>query len=111
MSTPKIEIYTQYGCPYCVRAKALLTAKGVAFTEIDVTMDAALRRQMEARQHAPSLRAVNPEVSWGLDAIARKCLDPLPERRYRRSEEPLDVEPLDDGEPLPRGRRDLNDPW
>ena len=36
---------------------------------------------------------------------------PLPERRYRRSEEPLDVEPLDDGEPLPRGRRDLNDPW
>ena len=35
---------------------------------------------------------------------------PLPERRYRRSEEPLDVEPLDDGEPLPRGRRDLNDP-
>ena len=36
---------------------------------------------------------------------------PLPERRYRRSEEPLDVEPLDDGEPLPRTRRDLNDPW
>ena len=36
---------------------------------------------------------------------------PLPERRYRRSQEPLDVEPLDDGEPLPRSRRDLNDPW
>jgi len=36
---------------------------------------------------------------------------PLPERRYRRSQEPLDVEPLDDGEPLPKSRRDLNDPW
>jgi len=36
---------------------------------------------------------------------------PLPERRYRRSEEPLDVEPLDDGESLPRGRRDPGDPW
>ena len=62
MSTPKIEIYTQYGCPYCVRAKALLTAKGVAFTEIDVTMDAALRRQMEARK--PGARTV-PQIFVG----------------------------------------------
>ena len=59
MSTPKIEIYTQYGCPYCVRAKALLNAKGAEFTEIDVTMDAALRRQMEARK--PGARTV-PQV-------------------------------------------------
>ena len=59
MSTPKIEIYTQWGCPYCVRAKALLAAKGVAFTEIDVTMDASLRREMEARK--PGARTV-PQV-------------------------------------------------
>jgi len=31
---PKIEIYTQPGCPYCVRAVRLLTAKNVAFEEI-----------------------------------------------------------------------------
>ncbi|MCX5945189.1 MAG: PRC-barrel domain-containing protein [Cyanobacteria bacterium] len=37
---------------------------------------------------------------------------PLPARRYRRQEEPLDVEPLDDEPgPQPRARRDLHDPW
>ncbi|GBR54561.1 glutaredoxin [Neokomagataea thailandica NBRC 106555] len=32
---PKIEIYTQPYCPFCVRAVALLQAKGVTFQEID----------------------------------------------------------------------------
>ena len=32
---PNVEIYTQPGCPYCVRALKLLTAKGVDFREID----------------------------------------------------------------------------
>lgn len=33
----KIEIYTTKVCPYCVKAKRLLDAKDVDFTEIDVT--------------------------------------------------------------------------
>ena len=32
----KIEIYTWGYCPYCVRAKNLLTEKGLAFTEISL---------------------------------------------------------------------------
>ncbi|QHI95676.1 glutaredoxin 3 [Aristophania vespae] len=32
---PKIEIFTQYGCPYCVRAVVLLKEKGANFTEIN----------------------------------------------------------------------------
>jgi glutaredoxin 3 len=32
---PKIEIYTQAWCPYCARAKRLLTDKGVDFQEIN----------------------------------------------------------------------------
>lgn len=32
---PKIEIYTQPGCPYCRRAVALLTRKGAVFQEIN----------------------------------------------------------------------------
>nr|WP_294916721.1 glutaredoxin 3 [uncultured Neokomagataea sp.] len=32
---PKIEIYTQPYCPFCVQAVALLNAKGVAFQEIN----------------------------------------------------------------------------
>jgi len=55
------------------------------------------------------------EAPIGREPLGQEPADrpaaPLPERRYRRSEEPLDVEPLDDGEPLPRARRDLNDPW
>jgi glutaredoxin 3 len=33
-------------CPYCHRAKKLLDAKGAAYSEIDVMMNAAHRREM-----------------------------------------------------------------
>jgi len=59
MSTPKVEIYTQWGCPYCTRAKALLDSKGVAYTEIDVTMDTKKRAEMAERK--PGARTV-PQV-------------------------------------------------
>ncbi|MBL0278686.1 MAG: glutaredoxin 3 [Anaeromyxobacter sp.] len=36
MSAPTITVYTKDNCPYCVRAKALLKRKGVAFEEIAV---------------------------------------------------------------------------
>jgi glutaredoxin 3 len=36
MSAPVVTVYTKDHCPYCVRAKALLSRKGVAFEEIDV---------------------------------------------------------------------------
>ena len=44
-----VTIYTTAWCPYCHRAKALLQKKGAAFEEIDVTMDAKRRDEMEAR--------------------------------------------------------------
>lgn len=44
-----IEIYTKFFCPYCTRAKALLDGKGVAYEEIDVTMDRAGFDAMVAR--------------------------------------------------------------
>lgn len=46
---PKIEIFTQDFCPYCVRAKALLREKGVAFTEIDAPGGSAARMQARER--------------------------------------------------------------
>jgi glutaredoxin 3 len=42
----KIVIYTTPICPYCVQAKRLLSRKGVAFEEIDVSRDGELRRSM-----------------------------------------------------------------
>jgi len=44
-----VEIYTTRTCPYCQAAKRLLSKKGVAYTEIDVGADPALRRAMTER--------------------------------------------------------------
>ncbi len=38
-----IEIYSTTYCPYCTRAKALMDAKDLDYTEIDVTGDDAAR--------------------------------------------------------------------
>jgi glutaredoxin 3 len=48
---PKIIIYTTVSCPYCIRAKALLTEKGAAFEEVRVDADPSRRAEMTARAH------------------------------------------------------------
>ena len=45
----QVEIYTTMICPYCHRAKKLLDAKGVTYTEIDVMTDTGLRARMRER--------------------------------------------------------------
>jgi glutaredoxin 3 len=49
VTQPAITLYVASWCPYCQRAKHLLTQKGLAFSEIDVEEDAAFRAQMTAR--------------------------------------------------------------
>ena len=44
-----VEIYTTQTCPYCKMAKGLLAKKGVAFKEIDVGGNPALRAAMTQR--------------------------------------------------------------
>jgi glutaredoxin 3 len=46
---PDVVIYTKSWCGYCTRAKALLARKGLAFTEIEISHDDALRDEMIAR--------------------------------------------------------------
>ncbi len=58
-NTPKVEIYTKWGCPYCSRAKQLLESKGVAFEEYDVTMGGPKRAEMVER--APGAATV-PQI-------------------------------------------------
>lgn len=55
---PRIEIYTKTWCGYCRRAKRLLTRKGVAFDEIDVTSD----RDIEAQMVTRSGRSTVPQI-------------------------------------------------
>ncbi len=62
MSTPKIEIYTKFACPYCVRARMLLKRKGVEFEEYDITLGGAKREEM--LQRAPAARTV-PQIFIG----------------------------------------------
>ena len=45
----RIEVYSSLWCPFCSRAKALLSRKGVAYEEIDVDRDPNLRQQMMQR--------------------------------------------------------------
>jgi glutaredoxin 3 len=44
-----VEVYTTPSCPYCVRAKRLLTERGIAFEEIDVAEDDDLREDLIRR--------------------------------------------------------------
>lgn len=62
MNQPTIDIYTKFACPFCVRAKHLLTAKGAAFNEYDITMGGEKRDEMMAR--APMARTV-PQIFIG----------------------------------------------
>ena len=54
----RVEIYTRATCPYCIRAKALLTRKGVTFEEI--SLDAHPARASEAVKR--SGRTTVPQV-------------------------------------------------
>ena len=62
MATPKIEIYSKFACPYCVRAKMLLKRKGVEFEEYDITLGGPKRAEMLER--APGARTV-PQIFIG----------------------------------------------
>lgn len=42
---PVVEIYTQPGCPYCVRAVDLLRSKGVEMKEINAPRGTAERQE------------------------------------------------------------------
>jgi glutaredoxin 3 len=74
---PPVEIYTTRYCPYCYAAKALLSRKGVAFTEIDLAGNWERRDEMIERANG---RMTVPQIFIGsmhiggsddLDALER----------------------------------------
>ena len=48
-AAPEIVMYSTGWCPYCVRARALLERKGLAFREVKIDEDPAERDAMLAR--------------------------------------------------------------
>jgi len=80
---PSVRIYTKHNCPFCVRAKALLGKKGVAFEEIDVEGSDDLRTWLvEASGQMTVPQIFVGERSLGgfsdIDALDRQGkLDPI----------------------------------
>lgn len=61
MDEPLVTLYASAWCGYCMRAKALLDSKGIAYREIDVDGNRALREEMLAR----SGRRTVPQIFIG----------------------------------------------
>ena len=45
----RVAVYTTSSCPFCLRAKRLLEARGIPYDEIDVEEDAELRADLIER--------------------------------------------------------------
>lgn len=68
----EITIYSKEWCPYCAKARALLRSKGLAFTDVDITHDEALQRQMVERSQRRSVPQlfIDGESIGGYDDLA-----------------------------------------
>lgn len=68
----KIVVYTTSWCPYCIRAKRLLSSKGWEFEEIDVDGDDEKRRwlvEVTGRRTVPQV-FIGDEAVGGFDDIS-----------------------------------------
>ena len=45
----EVTIYSTQVCPYCIKAKQLLSSKGVDYKEIDISRDPALVEEAQTR--------------------------------------------------------------
>ncbi len=84
----QIEIYTKEWCPYCLKAKALLRAKDIAYDDIDVTADEARQAEMVERSGMRSVPQIflDGEKIGGYDDLARLNATGELDRRLGRGE-------------------------
>lgn len=69
----QVEIYSSMFCPFCTRAKHLLTTKGVDFIEIDVDTSPGRRNEMLERangQHTVPQIFIDDQHVGGSDDLA-----------------------------------------
>ena len=61
MTQPVVTLYVSDWCPYCQRAKSLLTQKQIVFNEVNVEDDVKSREEMMARSN----RRTVPQIYIG----------------------------------------------
>jgi glutaredoxin 3 len=68
----KVTMYTTPWCGYCSAARKLLQTKNIEFEDIDVGMDAGLRREMTDKSGGTSVPQIfiNDEPIGGYDDMA-----------------------------------------
>lgn len=66
-----VKIYTTSYCPYCVRAKDLLTSLDVAYEEVDVTENDELRQEIIKKHNWMTVPAIfiGDELIGGYDDL------------------------------------------
>jgi len=91
-----ILIYTKQWCPYCAKAKALLRAKDIEWTERDITIDERLQQEMVERSGRRSVPEIflGDELVGGYDDLAR--LNATGELDRRLGREPVELKTLFD---------------
>ncbi len=65
-----IEIYSKSYCPFCRNAKALLTRKGLSYTEYEITSDKHKTREMikrSGRKTVPQIFINDQHIGGGQD--------------------------------------------
>ncbi len=68
----RVVVYTTSMCPYCVRAKRLLQARGIAYDETDVSEDDELRADVirrTGRRTVPQI-FIDDRAIGGYDELA-----------------------------------------
>ncbi len=102
---PKVQMYTTRICPYCVRAKALLSRKCVDFEELRIEGDRELIRQMierSGRRTVPQIFIDDHHVGGyddlaELDAFGKLDdllgLEPTPQSAVAHAEDASDDSP------------------
>ncbi len=68
-----VRLYSTMICPYCIRAKLLLKARGIPYEDIDVTGDSQARAwlvQMTGRRTVPQI-FIGDEPIGGFDELSR----------------------------------------
>ena len=75
-----LEIYSKDWCPYCKKAKALLQAENISYTEIDITQDEDREKEMierSGRRSVPQIFLDDQRLGGFDDLAALRSRGPL----------------------------------